>query len=320
MCHVGNDWIWPWAILPPRVGRGLWWLQRAYLTWKGIFFLQTGLKSVNGHNKIEGSKSQVIAVPAAGAIYFAKIGLTYGFWYLGHMKVKNPFLTKFWWSEPMMCNTRILKEIGFWPSYDLKIKIHGSNLLAMTGKINLRCGSICISLELLWGLSIKGFTYLSPMVMQFWVKQKRHIFWRQDSNLLRDIIRQMVINWNYLAYTISIGNLQQEHHTMTCLLISMRMYKSWFSNYRPQSEGDNVIGSVCPSLCLSVHESICNKGCSLPVRGFCPCVGNQGAYANNLADVVDRLVILITPKSFERTVIKLMYGEWCINLKKSILH
>ncbi len=27
-------------------------------------------------------------------------GLTHAFWFWGHMKVRNPFLTKIWWSEP----------------------------------------------------------------------------------------------------------------------------------------------------------------------------------------------------------------------------
>ena len=49
-----------------------------------------------------------------------------------------------------------------------------------------------------------------------------------------------------------------------------------FNLYRPRSEGDNVLGSVRPFVCLSVRLSVCN----------------QWAYADNCANAVDRLFLL----------------------------
>ncbi len=54
--------------------------------------------------------------------------LTHGFSYLGHIKVKNLFLAKFWCKELSATPER---KVFFWPSY---------NLLAKTGEINLPCG------------------------------------------------------------------------------------------------------------------------------------------------------------------------------------
>ena len=49
-------------------------------------------------------------------------GLTYAFWFWGHMKVKNPFLTKIWWSEQLLTDSsdhQICVRNGFltsmWP-------------------------------------------------------------------------------------------------------------------------------------------------------------------------------------------------------------
>ncbi len=48
-------------------------------------------------------------------------------------------------------NARILWEMGLWPSYDLNIKIHGSNILAMTHEINCPCSwnynVVCLFIE-----------------------------------------------------------------------------------------------------------------------------------------------------------------------------
>ncbi len=46
--------------------------------------------------------------------------------------------------------------------------------------------------------------------------------------------------------------------------------------YQPRSEGDNALGSVCPSVRPSVN-ALMAEGWSLPVRGFCLCVCNQEA-------------------------------------------
>ncbi len=72
--------------------------------------------------------------------------------------------------------------------------------------------------------------------------------------------------------------------------------------YRPRSEGDNVLGSVRPSVrpfvCLFVRallfEPFDQKGWNLThyqSSGVCLCVCNQWAYAGNCADAVDRLLI-----------------------------
>ncbi len=82
--------------------------------------------------------------------------------------------------------------------------------------------------------------------------------------------------------------------------------------YRPRSEGDNVLGSVRPSVCLSVCQFVLallfepfddirgsalpsaatSKEESLPVSGVCLCVSNQWACADYCAYAVDRLLIL----------------------------
>ncbi len=68
-------------------------------------------------------------------------------------------------------------------------------------------------------------------------------------------------------------------------------------NYRPQSEGDNVLGSVRPSVC----PSVCPTAVCLSINALmativitslrCLSVCNQGAYADNRAYAVDRLLI-----------------------------
>ena len=60
--------------------------------------------------------------------------------------------------------------------------------------------------------------------------------------------------------------------------------------YRPRSEGDNVIGSVRPS----VRPFVCLS--SLPVRGFCLSVIIR-ACADNSADAVDRLLMIESDES-----------------------
>ena len=56
------------------------------------------------------------------------------------------------------------------------------------------------------------------------------------------------------------------------------------SSYRPWSEGDNVLGSVHPSVC----PSICGHSHGWTVW---PTIYNQSAYGDNCADAVDRLLI-----------------------------
>ena len=64
-------------------------------------------------------------------------------------------------------------------------------------------------------------------------------------------------------------------------------FEIWDVNYYlPQSKGNDVLGSVCQSIFVSVSLS---KGWSLLVWGFCLCC--QGAYADTIADTVDRLLI-----------------------------
>ncbi len=60
--------------------------------------------------------------------------------------------------------------------------------------------------------------------------------------------------------------------------------------------------SVCLSACLSIRLSVrlsvnALTEESLPVYGVCLCVCNQGAYTENSADAVDRLLILIVEDS-----------------------
>ncbi len=66
------------------------------------------------------------------------------------------------------------------------------------------------------------------------------------------------------------------------------MYENFISKdyYPPWSEGDNALGSVCPSVCPSVT--------TLLAEPFYPHISNKEYYdqSNNLSDVVDRLLIL----------------------------
>ena len=82
------------------------------------------------------------------------------------------------------------------------------------------------------------------------------------------------------------------------------------ASYRPRSEGDNVLGSIHPYVCLSIRRSVCVsvqalrvqqkaitlkfgvKGVHYRSEGF---VCNQwgGGYADNLADAVDQLLIFV---------------------------
>ena len=83
-----------------------------------------------------------VLVPAAGAIYFARYDQKVQLWIFifrsceGQKHISCKILV----FGAVCClsrflqtalNTRILQEMGFWHSDDLKIKIHGSNLLAM---------------------------------------------------------------------------------------------------------------------------------------------------------------------------------------------
>ncbi len=69
--------------------------------------------------------------------------------------------------------------------------------------------------------------------------------------------------------------------------------------YRPRSEGDNVLGSVRPSVRLSVRPSVRLSVRLSPLSwlnrltyDLCLCLCNQSAYADNRADAVDRLLIM----------------------------
>ena len=68
-------------------------------------------------------------------------------------------------------------------------------------------------------------------------------------------------------------------------IISNRIALTCF--YRPRSEGDNVIGSIRPSVCVSLDMFVRALLFELFDLGSC----NQGAYGDNLAEAVDRLLI-----------------------------
>ncbi len=61
----------------------------------------------------------------------------------------------------------------------------------------------------------------------------------------------------------------------------------WHS-YRPRSEGDNVLGSVRPSVRLFVCALLSEP---FDLQSVCLCACNQWAYADNRADAVDWLLI-----------------------------
>ncbi len=74
-----------------------------------------------------------------------------------------------------------------------------------------------------------------------------------------------------------------------------------------RSEGGNVLGSVRPSICLSIPLMILGaRICRVQWRairtitrvlGVCLCVYNQWEYADNCTDAVDRLLILSSIKN-----------------------
>ncbi len=77
-------------------------------------------------------------------------------------------------------------------------------------------------------------------------------------------------------------------------------YRKSNHNYRPRSEGDNVIGSVrlsvrpsvCPSVCVSVRALLLGaKGGHYRSEGFVCLSVISRACADNCADAVDRLLI-----------------------------
>ncbi len=60
-------------------------------------------------------------------------------------------------------------------------------------------------------------------------------------------------------------------------------------------QGDNALGSVHPSVCVSQLSPV------LPVSGLCVSVIiGLMAYANDIADVVDRLLILLKGEKYKK--------------------
>ncbi len=68
-------------------------------------------------------------------------------------------------------------------------------------------------------------------------------------------------------------------------------------------QGDNRFGSIHPSVCVSACVSVSSFVCTLTAESLVGaltitspsrlCVCNQGAYADNFVDVVDRLLLVI---------------------------
>ena len=119
------------------------------------YFIQYSTEYNPGYSEILSNKNYLISPSHRGNLFrptWPK-GLNHAFWFWGHMKVRNPFLTKIWWSE-LSCigwqgfvqfltdssDHQIFVRNGFFhmPS---ESKCIGQIFLAKSGEIYCPCGS-----------------------------------------------------------------------------------------------------------------------------------------------------------------------------------